>query len=87
MLTQPLCIQIAGLLASLMVLLVVLAIGFVFQPLPQVGDAAADATQLPASCLAAQRHKWSYRHFYLLPSLLNKQWLMAPLIQNSSHKH
>lgn len=33
------CIQIAGLLASLVVLLVVVAIGFVFQPLPQVGGA------------------------------------------------
>lgn len=29
--------QIAGLLASIVVLLVVVAIGFVFQPLPQVG--------------------------------------------------
>lgn len=32
------CVQIAGLLASLVVLLVVVAIGFVFQPLPQVGE-------------------------------------------------
>lgn len=31
--------QIAGLLSSFVVLLVVVAIGFVFQPLPQVGNA------------------------------------------------
>lgn len=34
------CVQIAGLVASLVVLLVVVAIGFVFEPLPQVGEAA-----------------------------------------------
>lgn len=51
MLTQLLlCVQIAGLVASLVVLLVVVAIGFVFQPLPQVGEGAALAPhgfQLP----------------------------------------
>lgn len=31
-------VQIAGLLSSIVVLLVVVAIGFVFQPLPQVGS-------------------------------------------------
>lgn len=31
--------QIAGLLSSVVVLLVIVAIGFVFQPLPQVGSA------------------------------------------------
>lgn len=31
--------QIAGLLSSLVVLVVVVAIGYVFQPLPQVGTA------------------------------------------------
>lgn len=33
------CVQIAGLLSSLVVLVVVVAIGFIFQPLPQVGGA------------------------------------------------
>lgn len=33
-------VQIAGLLSSLVVLLVVVAIGFVFEPLPQVGSAS-----------------------------------------------
>lgn len=36
------CLQIAGLLASLLVLLVVVAIGFVFQPLPTVCEELSD---------------------------------------------
>ncbi len=36
------CLQIAGLLASLLVLLVVVAIGFVFQPLPTVSEELSD---------------------------------------------
>lgn len=36
------CLQIAGLLASILVLLVVVAIGFVFQPLPTVCDELFD---------------------------------------------
>jgi len=36
------CLQIAGLLASLLVLLVVVAIGFVFQPLPTVREELSD---------------------------------------------
>lgn len=51
-------VQIAGLLSSLVVLLVVVAIGFVFEPLPQVGR--ADHAELSASCLAA----WYLNHFF-----------------------
>lgn len=36
MLTRCVCVQIAGLVASLVVLMVVVAVGFLFQPLPQV---------------------------------------------------
>ncbi|KAG8005759.1 Prestin [Nibea albiflora] len=55
--------QIAGLLASLVVLLVVVAIGFVFQPLPQVGEAVEVMTQrfqpvLPDG-LASQVELWA----------------------------
>jgi hypothetical protein len=39
-------LQIAGLLASMVVLLVVVAIGFVFQPLPQVGVTVTDQHHL-----------------------------------------
>ena len=41
--------QIAGLLASLVVLLVVVAIGFVFQPLPQVGMSVKPNTATPTA--------------------------------------
>ncbi|TMS02821.1 Prestin [Larimichthys crocea] len=44
--------QIAGLLASLVVLLVVVAIGFVFEPLPQVGEAVEVMTQSFQSVLS-----------------------------------
>lgn len=36
------CLQIAGLLASILVLLVVVAVGFVFQPLPTVSEELSD---------------------------------------------
>lgn len=39
-------VQIAGLLSSIVVLLVVVAIGFVFQPLPQVGSVAEALREL-----------------------------------------
>ena len=42
--------QIAGLLASLVVLLVVVAIGFVFEPLPQVGMSVKPYSATPTLC-------------------------------------
>lgn len=80
-----LSLQIAGLLGSLMVLLVVVAIGFVFQPLPQVGDAVADDAELPVWQLGVTGG--AAEPFYFLPNLLNKQRLTPPLIQITSHNN
>lgn len=48
--------QIAGLLSSIVVLLVIVAIGFVFQPLPQVGR--ADGAIWKLSVVTQQSHEW-----------------------------
>ncbi|MED6269052.1 hypothetical protein CHARACLAT_029062 [Characodon lateralis] len=65
--------QIAGLLSSLIVLLVVLAIGFVFQPLPQTALAAIITVNLVGM----------FKQFRDIPSLWRTSKI--ELIENTHH--
>lgn len=64
------CVQIAGLLASLVVLLVIVAIGFVFQPLPQVCQSSEAHSEDVQLAVTVQQ-----QHIYDLLHLLSKQLL------------
>lgn len=65
------CFKIAGLVASLVVLLVVVAIGFVFQPLPQVSEPVELLTHSILS--GSWASEVELQTLFFLLSLLNKQ--------------